>query len=62
MYGFCDTYCYVSYAFANSANGFAHIQLVAPKEGWKNDDGSAFRPTVDELSSMIESTYTRTRQ
>ena len=62
MYGFCDTYCYVSYAFANSANGFVHIQLVAPKEGWKNDDGSAFRPTVDELSSMIESTYTRTRQ
>lgn len=62
MYGFCDTYCYVSYAFANSANGFVHIQLVAPKEGWKNEDGSAFRPTVDELSSMIESTYTRTRQ
>lgn len=61
LYGFCDTYSYVSYAFANSVNGFVHIQLVAPKEGWKNSDGSDFRPTIAELSAIVENTYTRTR-
>ena len=58
MYGFCDTCCYVSYALANSANGFVHILLAAPKD-WKNDDGTDFHPTIDELTAIVESTYTR---
>lgn len=61
LYGFCDTYSYVSYALANSSAGFVHIQVVAPKDGWKNADGSDFHPTIDELCAIIENTYTRTR-
>lgn len=61
MYGFCDTYSYISYALANGVNGFVHIQLVAPKVGWKDVNGNDFRPSIDELSAMVESTYTRTR-
>ena len=60
VYGFCDTCSYVSYALANSAGGFVHILLAAPKD-WKNDDGTDFHPTIAELSAIIENTYTRTR-
>ena len=59
LYGFCDTYSYISYVLANSASGFVHIQVVAPKDGWKDDNGNPFRPSLDDLCSMIESTYTR---
>ncbi len=59
LYGFCNGYSYVSYALANSADGFVHIQLVAPKDGWKNEDGTDFHPTIAELCSVIETTYTK---
>ena len=61
LYGFCDTYSYVSYVFGNTANGFVHVQLVAPKDGWKDDYGNAFRPSIADLCCIVENTYSKTR-
>ena len=61
LYGFCDTYSYVSYVFGNTANGFVHIQVVAPKDGWKDENGNPFRPSIADLCAVVENTYSRTR-
>ena len=56
-----DTISYVGYVLANANGDYVYIHLFAPKTGTVNENGDPFRPSIEDYSDLIESTYTRTK-
>ena len=60
LWGRCEMLCGASYVTTNPSGEYIRINIYAPKEGHLDKDGNPFRPGIEDLISIIETTYTRT--
>ena len=60
LWGRCEMLSTVSYVTTNPVGEYVRINIYAPKEGHLDKDGNPFRPGIEDLINIIETTYTRT--